>query len=52
MKILAVDTKRGLVKVVPETTDDIWLLSTVIQPGDLVRAKTLREIHFGVRGSG
>ncbi|ABM80743.1 mRNA surveillance protein pelota [Hyperthermus butylicus] len=52
MKILAVDTKRGLVRVVPETTDDIWLLSTVIQPGDLVRAKTLREIHFGDRGSG
>ncbi len=52
MKVVYKDLRRGLVRVVPETSDDVWLLSTVIQPGDLVRAKTLREVHFGDRGSG
>ncbi|KSW11946.1 mRNA surveillance protein Pelota [Pyrodictium occultum] len=52
MKILSKNLKRGSVKVVPETTDDIWVLHTVIQPGDLVRARTVREVHFGERGSG
>jgi len=52
MKVLAKDLKHGVVKLVPESSDDIWLLATIIQPGDLVRAKTLREIHFGDRGSG
>ena len=52
MKIVFKDLKRGVVKVVPETTDDIWTLYTVIQPGDLVRARTVREVHFGERGSG
>jgi protein pelota len=52
MKILVVDRKKGLVRLIPENTDDMWLLSTIIQKGDLVRAKTLREIHFGERGSG
>lgn len=52
MKIVYKDLRRGAVKVVPETTDDIWILSTIIQPGDLVRARTVREVHFGERGSG
>jgi protein pelota len=52
MRILLVDRKKGLVRLVPENTDDMWLLSTIIQRGDLVRAKTLREVRFGERGSG
>ncbi len=52
MRIVHHDPKRGLVKLVPESSDDLWLLSTIIQPGDYVRAKTLREVHFGDRGSG
>jgi len=52
LRILGKDLRHGVVKLVPESSDDIWLLSTVLQPGDLVRAKTLREIHFGDRGSG
>ncbi len=52
MKLLAKDLKRGVVKLVPESTDDLWLLATVLQPGDYVRARTLREVHFGDRGSG
>ncbi len=52
MRILFKDLKQGIVKVVPESSDDLWVLSTVIAPGDLVTAKTVREIRFGERGSG
>ncbi len=52
MRILSKDLKHGVVKLVPESIDDIWLLSTIIQPGDYVKARTFREIHFGERGSG
>ncbi len=52
MKIIHVDLKKGVVKLIPENTDDMWVLATVIQPGDLVKARTLREVRFGERGSG
>ena len=52
MRIVYKDLKQGVIKVIPESTDDLWLLHTIIQPGDYVRAKTFREIHFGERGSG
>ena len=52
MRIVFKDLKHGVVKLVPESTDDLWLLATVLQPGDLVRARTFREVHFGERGSG
>jgi protein pelota len=52
LKIVHKDLKQGVIKVVPEDTDDLWLLHTIIQPGDYVKARTFREIHFGERGSG
>ena len=52
MRIVYKDLKQGIIKVIPESTDDLWLLHTIIQPGDYVRARTFREIHFGERGSG
>jgi protein pelota len=52
LRVVAKDLKHGVVKVVPESSDDIWLLATIIQPGDFVRARTFREVHFGDRGSG
>jgi len=52
LRITYKDLKHGVVKIVPESSDDVWLLATILQPGDLVRAKTLREVHFGDRGSG
>jgi protein pelota len=52
MRILYKDLKHGVVKIIPESTDDLWILATLIQPGDLVKARTVREIHFGERGSG
>ncbi len=46
------DLKHGIVAVIPETSDDIWALSLIIKPGDIVRGKTVRDIRFGERGSG
>ena len=52
VKIVAYDSKHGILKLVPESSDDIWLLSLVVKPGDLVRGRTFREVRFGERGSG
>ncbi len=43
MKILGIDLKQGLVRVIPESTDDLWLLSRILKPGDEVRARTVRK---------
>lgn len=42
MKIIHKDLDHNTIKVVPETLDDIWHLSNIIQPDDLVRAVTFR----------
>lgn len=44
MKILEMNLKRGFVKVVPETFDDLWHLYNLIYKGDEVYAYTTREI--------
>lgn len=31
--------------VTPEDADDVWALHEVLQPGDLLRAKTVRKVH-------
>lgn len=49
MKILEFDEKRGVLRLVPETEDDLWLLSMIIAPGDLVRGLTTRDVS--VKGS-
>lgn len=45
MRIVYQDTKRGIIEVVPETLDDLWHLSHIIEPGDLVSSKTTRRIQ-------
>lgn len=45
MKIVYQDKKRGLVEVIPETLDDLWHLSHIIQKGDKVSSKTSRRIQ-------
>lgn len=42
MKIIHKDLDHNLIKILPETLDDIWHLSNIIQPNDLVRAVTFR----------
>ncbi len=51
MKILAQDLKKGELKLKAETLDDLWELSHVIQPGDLMKKHTYRKvkIDFGDR---
>ena len=43
MQILEEKPKEGIVKVKAETLDDLWHLYHVIDPGDVVYAKTLRK---------
>ena len=50
MKILELDLKRGMAKLVVENPDDLWHLYNIISEGDLVYARTSREI--GGRGEG
>ncbi|MDD5162813.1 MAG: mRNA surveillance protein pelota [Candidatus ainarchaeum sp.] len=44
MKILSIDRKLNLLKVVPENADDLWHLEKVIEKGDLVSGETDRRI--------
>lgn len=44
MKILKRNLKKGIVKAVPETLDDLWHLYNIIYEGDHVYARTTREI--------
>lgn len=45
MKIIKQDRKEGLIEVVPETLDDLWHLSHIIEVGDKVSSKTTRRIQ-------
>ena len=42
MKVIHQDAKHQTIKLMPETLDDIWYLSNIIRPGDLIRAVTFR----------
>lgn len=47
MHILTKDLKKGLVKLKVENLDDLWYLSQVIDPGDLISSSTERKIKIG-----
>ena len=40
------DLKHNLGKITPENPDDLWILSEIITPGSLVKAKTLRSVEI------
>ncbi len=44
MRTLKMDLKRGVVSVLLETNEDLWVLYNLIEKGDLAFAKTSREI--------
>ena len=44
MKIIHKDLKKGTVKVKIEDSDDLWYLSSLIDPGDFVKSKTVRKM--------
>lgn len=45
MRIVYQDKKKGVIEVVPETLDDLWHLSHIIEEGDLVSSLTSRRIQ-------
>lgn len=45
MKIIKQDTKEGIIELVPETLDDLWHLSHIIETGDNASSKTTRRIQ-------
>ena len=47
MKVLLSNLKNGEVKVTVESNDDLWYLSTVVEPGDSVSGRTMRKIKVG-----
>ena len=47
MKLLYSNLKRGEVKVLTQNLDDLWYLSTITEPNDIVQGKTLRKIKAG-----
>ncbi len=44
MKLLYSNLKKGEVKLLTQNLDDLWYLSTIIEPKDIVQGKTLRKI--------
>ncbi len=45
MKILKSHLKKGEITVQVQTLDDLWYLSQIIEPGDLIKGRTLRKIQ-------
>ncbi len=45
MKIIYQDMKKNAIKVVPETLDDLWHLSHIIEESDILSSKTTRRIQ-------
>ena len=45
MKITFQDTKQGIMEIVPETLDDLWHISHIIEEGDNLSSKTTRRIQ-------
>ena len=47
MKQIHFNLKKGEAKLKIENMDDLWCLSHIIEPGDLVKGKTIRKIKIG-----
>jgi protein pelota len=45
MRITYQDMKQGVIELVPETLDDLWHLSHIIESGDMLSSKTTRRIQ-------
>ncbi len=44
MKQIQSNLRQGIIKVSPENLDDLWVLSQIVEPGDIIKGKTLRKI--------
>ncbi len=45
MRIVHQDNKKATIELLPETLDDLWHLSHLIEPGDFISARTTRRIQ-------
>jgi protein pelota len=50
MRILQIDKRNSIVKVVPEIADDLWHLERVLEKGDLVSGQTDRKVKAREEG--
>src|SRR3989344_3143356 len=46
MKITQRDMKHGIVTLIPENQDDLWVLEKMIAPGTLISGHTVRSIKI------
>ncbi len=44
MRLIKLAREKGLIQLMPETTDDLWHLERIIEPSDLVSGSTTRKI--------
>ncbi|MDD5111375.1 MAG: mRNA surveillance protein pelota [Candidatus Altiarchaeota archaeon] len=44
MNVLTRDFRHGFVKLIVESADDLWYLSQIVRPNDVVKAKTTRRV--------
>ena len=51
MKTLSFNAKKGVMKLIPNDRDDLWVLYNVVQRGDRVYAKSSREIKLVFEGA-
>ena len=47
MKQIHSNLKKGEIKLKVENLDDLWYLSTIIEPKDIIKGKTTRKIKLG-----
>lgn len=46
MKVLNLDEREGVAKVLVEDIEDLWNLRVLVKPGDLVEARTVRMVKL------
>lgn len=44
MRIVKLDLKHNILKLKPETSEDLYVLEKILKPGDIISGKTLRSI--------
>lgn len=47
MKLIAKEIKKGIAKIEVQNLDDLWYLSTIVDPTDRITARTERKIKIG-----
>ncbi len=46
MRFVRIKMRKGSAELVPENLDDLWLLSEIIHPGDLVKMRSSRKVKL------